>query len=75
MDLNCNAYRLERTQLDVRFAGVDYEHARDSFQKTCNFAGLLNYFCAKISPAVPTGSRSMISPVRIRTGRMGAIVS
>jgi hypothetical protein len=26
MDLNRNAYRFERTQLDVRFAGVDYEH-------------------------------------------------
>ena len=25
MDLNCNAYWLERTQLDVRFAGVDCE--------------------------------------------------
>ena len=75
MDLNCNAYRLERTQLDVRFTGVDYEYALASLQEICGFADLLNYFCTKISLAVPTGSRSMISPVRIRTGRKGAIVS
>jgi hypothetical protein len=43
MDLNRNAYRFERTQLDVRFAGVDYEYALASFpKKTCGFADLLD---------------------------------
>jgi hypothetical protein len=42
MDLNRNAYRFERTQLDVRFAGVDYEYALASFpKKTYGFADLL----------------------------------
>jgi hypothetical protein len=40
MDLHCNAYRLERTQLDVRFAGVNYQYARASFQKTLRFCRL-----------------------------------
>ena len=48
MDLNCNAYRLERTQLDVRFAGVDvdYEYALASLPKNlrlCRFASLILY--------------------------------
>jgi hypothetical protein len=41
-DLNRNAYRFERTQLDVRFTGVDYGYALASFQETCGFADLLN---------------------------------
>jgi len=44
-------------------------------RKTCSFADLLNQFCTKISLPVRTGARSMIGPVRIRTVRMGAIVS
>src|SRR3979411_1433051 len=41
-DINRNAYRFERTQLDVRFTGVDYEYALDSLQEICGFADLLN---------------------------------
>ncbi|MDB5607391.1 MAG: hypothetical protein JWP25_4291 [Bradyrhizobium sp.] len=49
MDLNCNAYRLRWTQLDVPFVGVDCEYARANFQMTCGFADLLDQFCTKIS--------------------------
>ena len=41
MDFNCNAYRPERTHLDVRFVGLDYGFARSCLQKTCGFADLL----------------------------------
>ena len=46
MDLNCNARRLERTQLDVRFASVDYSYARASFPKDlrlCRLTKLILY--------------------------------
>jgi hypothetical protein len=43
MDFNCNAYPLERTQLDV-FASLVWIliMQEPGFQKTCGFADLLN---------------------------------
>jgi hypothetical protein len=74
MDLNRNAYRFERTQLDVRFAGVDYEYARARFPKRPAAFPTTKLLLNEEFTA-GADRLDVISPVRICTGRKGAIVS